>query len=75
MEPVELLLNMAAAMTERTTLIYVRVAAAAGGGVSEVKWGGEGCAAFSCLPACFSVCLPVAFTSIVLYLLFAPWLC
>lgn len=74
MEPVELLLNMAAAMTERTTLIYVRVAAAAGGGVSEVKWG-EGCAAFFCLPACFSVCLPAAFASIVLYLLFAPWLC
>lgn len=56
MEPVELLLNMAAAMTERTTLIYVRVAAAAGGGVSEVKWGGGMCRLL--LSACLLLCLP-----------------
>lgn len=56
MEPVELLLNMAAAMTERTTLIYVRVAAAAGGGVSEVKWGGRMCRLL--LSACLLLCLP-----------------
>lgn len=57
MEPVELLLNMAAAMTERTTLIYVRVAAAAGGGVSEVKWGG-GRMCRLLLSACLLLCLP-----------------
>lgn len=58
MEPVELLLNMAAAMTERTTLIYVRVAAAAGGGVSEVEWGGKDVPPSPvCQPASLSACL------------------
>lgn len=60
-------------MTERTTLIYVRVAGGEGGegveGEGKVKSSEEKDVPPS--PAC----LPVAFASIVLYLLFAPWLC